>query len=209
MQTHRNRSQIVQNGGFVILPSLFENHWLSALTEECRQHRNIAEIQEKRSVDHTLWRGSNPDRFLANSQGGSVQTKIYQSGHLIKALAQLLGLVLKPTGSRGSYSYYDTPGHYLGLHRDIEKCDLTLITCLERKDPGLSESGALRVYHNCLKKDLSAVSHQDQFTDFHLKPGESIALLGGYLPHEVLPAAPGFERKISALCFKFQPLIYQ
>ncbi|MEM9138350.1 MAG: hypothetical protein AAGB15_00840, partial [Pseudomonadota bacterium] len=116
-------------------------------------------------------------------------------------LEELSGQGLKPTGERGSYSYYDRPGHYLGLHRDIQTCDLTLITCLSRHD-GPAPSGALRLYPKSIRSDLDAISDDTVYRDISMKPGQSVILLGGCVPHQVLPAAEGFSRSIAVLCYQ-------
>jgi len=195
------RAPLVQQGGIVRLQSLFVDKWLEALIKECQSQRENAEEQRKTETDFSQWRGSNPDRFLASAEGLDVQNQIYHAPATLQVLSELCGRAVRPTGSQGSYSYYDQEGHFLGLHRDINTCDLTLITCLKRKDT-TEPSGALRVYRNCSRKHLHEIDASCDFTDYHLEQGESVVLLGGFVPHEVRPAVNGFERSISALCYE-------
>jgi hypothetical protein len=110
---------------------------------------------------------------------------------------------VRPTGTRGSYSYYVHAGDHLGLHLDIETCDVTLISVL-RDDAGPDRpSGGLLVHAAHLGRDLHEVRREPGRGLGLVKagPGQSVVLLGGLLPHETVPVDEGGTRVISALCF--------
>ncbi|MGJ8618342.1 MAG: hypothetical protein ACSHWS_15985 [Sulfitobacter sp.] len=183
------------------MKDLISTEWFSALCAEGLVSRAVATEQRKDVSDAGGWRSGNPSRFLATAIGGEIQSELYADASLAERLGALSGTKLKPTGTEGSYSYYDRPGHYLGLHRDIRTCDLTLITCLEKTE-SVAASGALRLYPKSAGASLESITKETPRVDFNLQATDSIVLLGGVVPHEVLPAARGFSRSVSVLCFE-------
>ncbi len=184
-----------------MIRDLIISAWFSALRGEARSMRNEASEQCKTQADAGGWRSGNPARFLASAQGGEIQRSIYADGEMAERLGKVAGLPVRPSGAEGSFSYYDRTGHHLGLHRDIRTCDLTLITCLERQ-PGVEPSGALRLYPRSVNDTLESITPATSHWDIDMLPGDSVLLLGGVVPHEVLPAAEGYCRHISILCFE-------
>ena len=122
------------------------------------------------------------------------------AGHL-HALA---GVPFVPTGRRGSFTYYHSPGDHLALHRDVETCDLALITALHRQG-GDGRSGTLLVYPGRIGETLTEIRRTPQRggVSVDLAAGQSILLFGGLLPHRVVPMAAGQSRTVSLLCFRF------
>ena len=113
-------------------------------------------------------------------------------------------LFRSPTGS-GSYSYYEEPGDFLALHRDILQCDLTVITCLmARRMAG--PTGELTIYPGLLREPLSVAraAGRQAGTVVALEPGQSVLLLGGLVPHEMTPTAGGQERIVAINCFRIE-----
>jgi hypothetical protein len=194
---------IVANGGFLLIDNLLPGENFRGLRDEALSKRNAA--KECLSLEHDIsgFRGGNPARWFRTAPGGSNQTAVYLSTALARTVADACGRPVKPTGKQGTYSYYDATGHFLGLHRDIRTCDVTLITCLHRAYSP-EESGALRIYYKSVARKLSDIlARGDQpYLDIHLEPRQSVLLLGGLVPHEVRPAGPGYERCISVLCFE-------
>jgi hypothetical protein len=192
---------IIAGGGALVVDGLIADSWFSALQAEGLAARVDARDQVRERSGHGPWRGGNPARYLASSEGGPVQNAIYADRGLSAALARLAGHPVRPTGEQGTYSYYDRPGYFLGLHRDIWRCDLALITCLQSTD-GMTPSGALRLYPKSIRAPLEAIGPDTPARDIEMHPGQSVLLLGGCVPHEVLPAGQGFSRSISVLCFE-------
>lgn len=199
------RAPIIANGGFIVLDDLLPEATHQRLRLEGIERATGAEEQRCEEHDMSGFRGGNPARWLRSATGGPVQHEIYQATVMAENISYFCGRPVKPTGGEGTFSYYDLPGHFLGLHRDINTCDVTLITCLHRKH-SKGKSGALRIFYRSLASKLTDVvkDREVALLDVHLEERQSILLLGGCLPHEVLPAAKGYERYISVLCYKME-----
>lgn len=185
----------------MVLDAFLTPSWFRALRDEGLARRAEAREQRQGNPGGEARAGGNPDRYLASAESGPVLEQIYLDAAMIARLETLAGRRLKPTGSRGSFSYYDREGHFLGLHRDIRSCDLTMITCLDRKDSA-RPSGALRLYPRAMRDELDHINATTPRRDIQMQPGQSVLLLGGCIPHEVLPADRGFSRSIAVLCFE-------
>ena len=200
--TQERFAPIVANGGFMVFDDLLPGDSFRALCEEGLRHRGLATECQRLEHDVSGFRTGNPARWFATAAGGEVQRGIYHDGGLVRKIATLCRRRVRPTGGQGTYSYYDRPGHFLGLHRDINTCDVTMITCLHRAYSA-EESGALQIYYKSAARKLSDILEEGHPSiDIHLEPEQSVLLLGGFLPHEVMPAAEGYARSISVLCFE-------
>jgi hypothetical protein len=186
-----------------VFEDIFNADWFAGLSAEGLAARSRANVQLKQEPENLALRRGDPNRHLASAEGGPVQTAIYNNVGLIQKLSECCGRKIRPTGGQGTYSYYDLPGHFLGLHRDIRRCDVTLITCLHRQG-GDFPSGALRVYAKSAATSLSKIGSHTWHRDIRMSVGQSVLLLGGCVPHEVLPAAKGYARHISVLCFEIR-----
>ncbi len=192
---------LVAAGGRVVLGNLVAPELLRQLAAECDGARPHAQEQHQAKEIAGGHRSGRPARRLLSAEGGPVQTAFYHDPRLADALSRLCGRGVRPTGAVGSYSYYERRGDFLGLHRDIPGCDAALITCL-RRDSGGDSGGALRLYPHAFRDPLaSIVRRRAPHVDLNLRVGQSVLLLGGWIPHEVLPAAAGHLRHISLLCF--------
>jgi hypothetical protein len=173
-------STLMQQGGFAVFEGLPDAPTLSALRAEAREVSHGAVRSEILESDGTEWRGGHPARRFHNAAGGSVQNAFYNESGLCETLHGLVGLRVRPTGGQGTFTYYSSAGDHLALHRDVDACDLTMITCLEDSgDP--NDQGAFGI---------------------RLHPGQTMILLGGIVPHLVLPVLPGQHRIVSLLCFE-------
>ena len=107
------------------------------------------------------------------------------------------------TGGRGSYSYYTRPGDHLDLHVDVQRCDVTLITVLQDSTPRDEQGGALATWSNHIGAPLHSIreSAAPPTATIKVPRGSSVVLLGGILPHAVLPIGASGTRVISPLCF--------
>jgi hypothetical protein len=160
-------------------------------------------VRQEHASDEAEDRGGLPARRLFSSPGGAVQNVWYASPELRDFVSTVVGAPLWPSGPQGSYSYYWRPGDHLGLHRDIAECDVAVISCL--CDAGGSDgSGALRLYPTRTAESLARIraTPGDGAIALNLRPGQSIVLLGGYVPHATAPMGAGQKRLISALCFQ-------
>lgn len=197
------RGPVGAAGGVVVVDGLPEPGLLARLQQEAYAEYPSSDRQQVDVDDGAPGRGGTPARRLFTAGGGPVQDAFYTAPWLAQWLTSLCGSTIRPTGTRGSYSYYVEPGDRLGLHLDVDACDVTLISVL-RDDAGPdAPSGGLLVHAAHLGADLHAVrrSPEDGVGLVKAVPGQSVVLLGGLLPHETVPVDPGGTRIISALCF--------
>ena len=115
--TQERFAPIVANGGFMMFDDLLSVDNFRALCEEGQRHRKQATECQRLEHDVSGFRTGNPARWLATAAGGEVQRGIYHDSALARKIATLCGCRVNPTGGQGTYSYYDRPGHFLGLHR--------------------------------------------------------------------------------------------
>ena len=123
---------------------------------------------------------------------------------ITRALSEACGVPVVPSGNRGSYSYYARRGDFLDLHRDIETCDVAMITALHDNSDPNDKAGALVLYPGRIGEPLSAIHARptDGVAIVKLLPHQTILMFGGVVPHRLLPVREGQVRIISVLCFR-------
>lgn len=178
----------------------------AALAAEARRCHAAAATEGRLDVspDEELRRG-NPARWLESAPGGPALDALYTAPVLHGWIRRLTGLHWVPSGGQGTYSYYRREGHFLGVHRDVDECDIAVITCLEETGaPRLGRAGSLSLWPGRGGEPLAAIRADPEpgRITVRLKPGESIVLLGGLVPHALEPLAAGHVRAVSPLCFR-------
>ena len=206
------RAPLVAAGGALVLDRLVLDRlvapeWVAALRAEARAARPNAALQHRAHPCPGGWRAAMPAQRLSSAPGGPVLDAVYADRDLAHRIGRLVGTGAWPTGSRGSYSFYDHPGDFLGLHRDIQTCDVTLIVCLERSGGAAPDTGALRLYPAAARRPLEDITPTSPARDISMRPGQAVVLLGGVIPHRVLPADETFRRSIAVLCFRAEGTI--
>lgn len=194
-------------GGVAVIDGLPDAATCGGLAHEAQGAYATSSRQDLTHDDRDDGRGGMPARALRTGSGGPVQDALYASAWLSAFLTAHCGAPVSPSGNRGSYSYYVDPGDFLATHLDVDTCDVTLITVLhDATDPG-SAAGALAVYPGRFGARLSEIRAAPDAGVALVKarPGQSIVLLGGLVPHHVLPLGPTGQRVISALCFTAGP----
>lgn len=176
---------------------------MAALCAEAQAQYTIADRQvcDVVTSDNCEGRGGVPPRQLSTASGGPAQDALYGSAQLQALLSRMCGTPIRPAGSRGSYSYYVERDDHLGLHLDIVTCDVTVISVLTDSSP--DHGGSLVVQRGNVGVPLSALRRSPQAGEEVVKcaAGSTIVILGGLVPHRVLPLVSG-QRVISALCFE-------
>jgi hypothetical protein len=192
-----------QAGGATVVDGIPDPVTAARLVAEAMEVYPSADRQHVAVDDGAAGRGGMPVRRLWSAGGGPAQDTFYAAPWLTDYLSAVCGTPVAPAGSRGSYSYYVGDGDFLGLHLDIETCDVTLISVL-RDDGGPGDpAGGLLVHAAHLGQDLHAVRRAPhEGVVLKAAPGQSIVLLGGLLPHETVPVVADRPRVISALCFR-------
>ena len=196
-------SELMRYGG-AVLTRLVDAETVAALRLEAQACGEVAvtvRVLEPREEDT---RRGDPDRWLDWAPGGPVLQALYLASHVLETLERLTGLRWMPSGQQGSYSYYRHPGQYLGLHRDVDACDLAIITCVDERLPSSpGSSGMLCLYPDRTRERLSDIRRSPNRGPvlLRLEPGSSLILLGGMIPHWLMPVAPGQVRIVAPLCY--------
>jgi hypothetical protein len=199
------RSPLFVNGhGFGIYAGLPDPYTFNALFSEAAELYPSATAQESWDPDWEEMRGGKPRRSLLTSTAGAIQDAWYGSEPLSGFLSAQLGMQVVQSGNRGSYSYYARPGDFLDLHRDIETCDVAVITGLHDNSSPTDQGGALALYPGRIGEPLSAIRQRPDEGAYlvKLQPGQTIVMFGGVIPHCLLPVREGQLRIISVLCFR-------
>lgn len=197
-------SPFIQKGGFAVFEGLPERNVQQALLSEALEQLQNARTNEVTVPDDEDFRGGCPPRRFLSATGGAVQDAFYHAAWLRQTLYQITGLNLLPTGQHGTYSYYLKSRDHLALHRDIETCDLTLITCLHHRSTAATAGGSLYLYPGHLHEPLATLRRNPAVGSLRLRlsAGQALVFFGGIVPHYLSPLAEGQERIISVLCFR-------
>jgi hypothetical protein len=195
-------SPLYAAGGYAVIPGLFSEEALTGLTGEALSVRATGQRNELAVSDGTEGRGGSPARAFATAHGRETQWRLFSAPFLLATLSQKFGLAALPTGS-GTYTYYEQAGDFLALHRDIVTCDLAVITCL-RGTRTAANRGSLLVYPEFSAGPISwaHAAGRDAATPVPLGCGDTAFLLGGMVPHEVVPMQSGQERIVSVMCYR-------
>ena len=194
-------------GGVAVFDGVPDPGTCTALAYEAHAAYPDSTRQVLADSDGADGRGGMPARALQTSGAGAVQDALYASGWLHEFLSAHCGQPIGPSGNRGSYSYYVEAGDHLDLHLDVDTCDVTLITVLHDDTDPSDPGGALAVYPRAFGAPLRSVraAPEEGAVLVKARPGQSIVILGGLVPHRVLPLGGSGQRIISALCFRAGP----
>jgi len=193
-------STLLKRGGCVFIDNMLQPDLLTSLCAEANEQQEEAKHTVWPGSLQVDWRGGDPARSYAGANGGPIQMSIFASPDLATQLSEICGLRLRMAGA-GSFSYYE-PGDFLALHRDIVHCDITLLTCLRDTAPDTSDRRGLRIYPAYARMPLTQLRSEDNpsHIDIHLDRGQTAVLLGGIVPHEVLPMGEHQHRTVSVVC---------
>lgn len=198
------KSKLLSRGGFQVVPQLFSRDSLMAMFNEACQLFARASEEQRDDNDTEEWRGGMPPRKLMSSGGGPVQDWIYQAEALHSLLSELIGVPIQASSNRASYSYYCRTGDFLGLHRDVERCDISVIIAVSDNTDQQEAGGGLIVYPDYINAPLSAIRQNQEGAGIALKlaAGETCIIAGGMVPHLVQPVIAGQYRITAPMCFQ-------
>ncbi len=192
-------SALVQGGGVMVCRLTNASTLASLQADAARAHLYATEARVV-EPDHSDGRGD-PDRWLESSPGGPAQDAFACSAAVTDVLEQATGVSWQLAGP-GSWSYYRRQGHHLGVHRDLAVCDLAVITCVHNEG-AQGQSGALRVWPSRAGVQLDELRRDPQGAiDLYVETGDTVVLLGGVVPHRVLPVTIGHVRVVAPLCYR-------
>jgi hypothetical protein len=191
-------------GGVGLFDGLPPPATCAELAAEAWSAYGASDRQELETGDDEDGRGGSPARALRTAAGGATQDALYADPQLHAFLSEQCGVRVVPSGNRGSFSYYAEPGDFLDTHLDVDTCDVTLITVLYDDIDPSSPEGALATYPGAFGVPLSMVRAfpGEGVALVKARPGQSIVILGGLVPHRVVPVGLRGQRVISALCFE-------
>ena len=140
------RGPLGRAGGVAVFDGVPDPGTCAALAYEAHASYPESTRQVLEDGDGAEGRGGMPARALQTAGAGAVQDALYASPWLHAFLSAQCGQPIGPSGNRGSYSYYVEPGDHLGLHLDVDTCDVTLITVLQDDTDPRDPGGGLAVY---------------------------------------------------------------
>jgi hypothetical protein len=194
---------VADRAGFAVYEELFTTKALNALSSEALQQYWSGWEQHLLPGKGGDGRGGHPARKLVTAGGGPIQDELYQAPEMLDFLQKICALPVAPTGRRGTFNYYLRHGDFIDLHLDVLHCELVVLTALHDRSEASHPGGAYVVYPQYLGAPLSQVRrdrHKGELVK--LRPGQSLVMFGGLVPHRVVPVHAAQKRVVSALCFK-------
>lgn len=191
--------ELAARGGWAVIPLLGDRALARLLREARAMHaaEGVA-VREQLDPERADERGT-AARFFETAAGGPALRRLYTAAPLRASLARLTGSGWRPLGGQATYSFYRREGHYLGLHRDIDRCELAVIACLHDDAPA-----SLSLWPSRCAEPLAAIRDEPDSgrVPVRMRPGEAILLLGGVVPHAVEPMPAGRTRITAPMCFQ-------
>lgn len=197
-------SPLMKEGGFGVFEGLLSGAGRKQMLAEALSLLKRAQLCHEPVSDTEEVRGGNPARCFLSAPGEEVQQALYHAPGMLRFLAKVSGTCLVPTGERGTFTYYARAGDHLSIHRDIETCDVAVITCLYDNAHPAGQAGMLSLYPGRLFEPLSAIRGAPDRGAVRLRllEGQTIVMFGGVMPHCVLPVSEGQIRIVSVLCYR-------
>jgi hypothetical protein len=185
--------------GYVRVPGLFSHVRMQELESEAGELYPTSDryIHDVFDIDGATVVTSPATFRLA--RGGPVLCRTWASASLVRMLSSMVGAGLTPT--RCSYNYYESQDH-IGLHVDIDECQLTVTFGLWDVGPVLMypEFRAMRPA-DLLELAVDTGGRPDGGTPLEMDIGTAIVMTGHTTPHR----RPAFERDLAAvgaLCYR-------
>ena len=191
-----------EQGGYGVFENFPVPEFANALLDESLELYDQSVRQVKTETDPDVYKGENPARILRSVTAGPYQQQFYHDQLGLEFLCDLTGLKVSPSGGTGSYSYYIEQDAFLDFHRDVDNCQLAVITTLSDSSPG-SEHGSLHVYpERCSETlaDIRADSAQNKQV-VHTTAGQTVVFFGGIIPHTISPIVDDRQRIVSIMCY--------
>ena len=197
-------SALMKAGGCAIYDHLPGTAACARLLEEARRCLRGAVASAVATSDSEEVRGGSPARRFISAGGGEEQAAFYRDPETTRFLAAICNAPARPAGESGTYTYYVRPGDHLALHRDIETCDIAVVTCLLDRHREGSSGGVMRFYPARRHEPLSRIraTPGDGAVSVRLPVGHTMVMFGGLVPHVIEPLGPGGLRIVSILCFR-------
>jgi hypothetical protein len=202
-------SAVMKAGGCAVFDGFPGPGACARLLTESRLHLKGATACFVAGSDREEVRGGEPARSFITASGGTEQAALYHHPETASLVAETCNAAAHPTGGGGTYTYYARPGDHLALHRDIETCDIAVITCLFDRYRRGSSGGLTHFYPTRLQEPLSEIRSRPQngLVSLRLPVGSTAVMFGGLLPHLITAQGPGEVRIVSILCFRMEAAV--
>ena len=173
---------MMQKGGFELVDGLLPETRRDEMLAEAMRLYAEAYASNRPYSDGEEIRGGSPARRFLSSQGGPIQDQFYHDSWLAGFLAERTGTHVAPTGERGTFTYYVRPGDHLAIHRDVQACDVAVISCLHENARPEQIGGCLALYPDRVYEPLSSIrrTQQNGAVRFPARTGATIVLFGGW-----------------------------
>lgn len=125
---------------------------------------------------------------------------LHESREFRDFASELAGTSMRPTYS--GYLFYED-GDFIGLHKDLPACELTLLVAVRGTCPPLVVHQELRGLSAQELKELAEASGgaPDGGKSFPVLQESIVALFGGGLPHQTRPVPAGGASIVATLCY--------
>ena len=196
-------SVLMKAGGCVIFDRFPDASVCALLLAESRLCLDGAVTTTITTTDNEEGRGGNPARRFISASGRNKQIAFLNDPETTRFLSEICSAPVRPTGACGTYTYYARPGDHLALHRDIETCDVAVVTCLLDRHPTGSSGGLTRYYPGRQHEPLSRIgaTPDDGVMRVRVPVGSTLVMFGGVVAHAIESVAAGELRVVSILCF--------
>ena len=197
-------SPLAMNGGYATFNEIIPPEIQTALLQETWDQLPNGTREEVEISDSEEERGGCPARRFVTVPGESRLDSLYHSEEIKSFLQNLTYLPICPSGLRGQYIVYSEPGDYISVHRDVEPCNVVMITCLYDNRPHEAMGGTLYFYPTRQHDPLSLIRQTSEqgCLGIKLQIGQTLILFGGRIPHGTIPIVQGQMRIVSTLCFQ-------
>jgi hypothetical protein len=197
-------SALMKAGGCAIFEHLPGAGVCKRLLAESHRCLHGAVVSDIAVSDDEEMRGGNPARRFISASGANEQAAFYHNPETVRFLAGICNAPVHPTGERGTYTYYARSGDHLALHRDIETCDIAVVTCLLDRHRYGNMGGITRFYPRRQHEKLSRIRATvgNGVVSVRLPVDSTMVMFGGLVPHLIEPLAPGELRIVSILCYR-------
>ena len=140
-----------------------------------------------------------PVRFGFSKPGEELRG-LHERSDLRTLACELSGTSMEPT--KVGYLYYSA-GDRIGLHTDLPACELVLLAAFDAVAPPLVVHPELRSLTPEVLAEFAEGTDGAPPGGISVKLDDAalVGLIGGGLPHQTRPVAPGLEAVVASLCY--------
>jgi hypothetical protein len=196
-----NDAAILRRDGFGRLGYSLPADALVRLRAEAAELKGAAERVETDAYElHADGQDFRSPVSFGISEPGAELRGLHESSELRTLANELAGTEMEP--SKVGYLYYGA-GDRIGLHTDLPACELVLLAAFDSVAPPLVVHPELRTL---TPEQLAELAEKTDGAPpggiaVTLDDAALVGLIGGGLPHQTRPVAPGSEAVVATLCY--------